>query len=357
MKRLALVVACVAACHAGASLGPPVVALPPVASAAASVASTPPAPRATAVGVVVTGAPYAGLALWRASATGHVEPMAFPWAKLTISDSLCVSPDGLDVAYVEGGTAFGPLLVRALSDGAMTLVAPHVAGGELLVVAWSPDGRKVLYAKRRAGQVRPACDFTGCPSAGPSSFFVFDRERRVSVKTEVPDELAAWLPSGDLVVADDDAALIRVHGGTKTPVAAGPYRHGDFALDVAGDRLLSTGWNDATKRNEVLALDLHTWQETPIAPPAPYATYLWPHASPSGKRVAWLATSVTRRPFTEALVVDGKTLVAPARDLVGFAWIDDDTLVAHHADRLDVIDANDGTVKGTATTDAEDMLP
>ena len=358
MKRLALVVACVGACHPGASRGPPVVALPPVAPAAASVASAPPPPpRATPVGVVVTGAAYGGLALWRASATGHVEPIAFPWAKLSIIDSLRVSPDGRDVAYVEGGTAFGPLLVRALFDGSMTLVAPHVAGGELLVVAWSPDGRKVLYAKRRAGQVRPACDFTGCPSPGPSSFFVFDRERRASVKTEVPGELAAWLPSGDLVVVDDDGALARVHDGTKTPVAAGPYRHDDFALDLGGNRLLSTGWNDATKRAEVLALDLRTWQETPIAPPAPYATYLWPHASPSGKRVAWLATPVTRHPLTEALVVDGRTLVAPARDLVGFAWIDDDTLVAHHADRLDVLDANDGTVKGTTTTDAQDMLP
>ena len=171
----------------------------------------------------------------------------------------------------------------------------HDSRNELLVVAWSPDGRKVLYAKRRAGRVQPACDFTGCPPPGPSSFFVFDRERRVSVKTEVPGELAAWLPSGDLVVADDDGALARVHDGTKTPVAAGPYRHDDFALDLAGDRLLSTGWNDATKHAEVLALDLRTWQETPIAPSA---TYLWPHASPSGKRVAWLATPVARRPLT-----------------------------------------------------------
>jgi len=29
------------------------------------------------------------------------------------------------------------------------------------------------------------------------------------------------VPSGDLVVADDDGVLARVHDGTKTPVAAG----------------------------------------------------------------------------------------------------------------------------------------
>jgi hypothetical protein len=348
VKRVALLLVCIA-CSAPAIVP---LAEPP----RSALASPTPRPRAPAETVVVTGAAYAGLALWRPSATGRIEPIAFPWADLSIIDSLVVSPDGRDVAYVEGGSSFGPLVVRALADGSKTVIAAHAPDRELLALAWSPDGRKVLYAKRRAGQLRPDCHWSGCPSAGPSAYFVFDRDNGRSTPIDVPGELAAWLPSGEVIVVDDDGALFRVDHGTKTPVAVGPHRHDDFSLDAAGQRLLSTGWDETRKRDDVLALDLGTWKETALGPPAPYATYHWPSASPSGKRVAWLATSFGHHVMSEALVVDGKTVVTPSRDLVGFTWIDDDTLVAHYADRLDVVDANDGAVKGSKATAAHDTM-
>ena len=106
----------------------------------------------------------------------------------------------------------------------------------------------------------------------------------------------------------------------------------------------------------MLSLDLRTWQETPIAPPAPYATYLWPSASPlGGKRVGWIATAP--KYLMLALVIDSKPIVGPTRDLVGFAWIDDATVVAHYENRLDVVNADNGAVQGSRTTDAQDMLP
>jgi hypothetical protein len=353
VRRLLVLLFCVA-CSAPRSAAPPAVSLPAVKARPAPVASTP-APKRPAARVVVTGAPYAGLALWRASSTGRIERIAFPWASLSVIDSLVVSPDGRYVAYAEGGTAFGPLLVRSLADGSKTVVAAYVAGREHLAVAWSPDGRRLLYAARRAGALRPECHWSGCPRPGPSSYFVFDRRSGRSAPVDVPGELAAWLPSGEVVVVDDDGALFRVDRGTKRPVAVGPYRHDDVSLDVAGNRLLSTGWDDATKRDEVLSLDLRTWKETAAAPPAPYATYLGPSASPTGKRVAWLATSFAHRTLAEALVVDGKPVVPPAHDLVGFAWIDDGALVAHYADRIDVVDASDGSVKGSQSTGAHDI--
>ncbi len=353
MKRLALALACIA-CGTARSAAPVVVSLP--AAPPASAAAPTPAPRAAPVSVVVTGAPYGGLALWRPFASGRVEPVAFPWASLSIIDSLVVSPNGREVAYVEGGSAFGPLLVRDLASGAKTIVAAHAEKRELLVAAWSPDGRKVLYAARRAGQLRPDCHALGCPGPGPSSYFVFDRDDARTTAVDVPGELAAWLPSGDVIVADDDGALSRVHRGTKTPVAPGASRHDDFSLDVAGHRLLSTGWDETRKRTDVLALDLTTWKESALAPPGPYASYLWPCASPSGKRVAWLASTFEHHVLAEALVVDGKTISAPSRDLVGFTWIDDRALVAHYADRLDVVDANDGTMRGSRATGAHDSM-
>ena len=358
MKRLALLFVLVA-CGTARSEAPAVTSLAmPAPRAAASVASvaTPP-PRAPSVTVVVTGAPYGGLALWRASSTGKIEPLAFPWATLTVIDSLVVSPDGRDVAYAEGGSPFGPLLVRALDGGAKTVVAPHAPGGELLAVAWSPDGRRLLYRSRRAAKLSPRCHFSGCPGPGPSTYFVFDRDDGKSTKVDVAGELAAWLPSGEMLFVDDDGGLVRIDHGTKLSIAGAPRMRRDFALDTARHRVVEVAWNDATHRDELLALDLATWSESALAPPAPYATYLWPHASPSGKRVAWLATAHVPHGIPLALVVDGKTLVAPTRDLTGFAWLDDDTLVAHYADRLDVLDANDGRVKGSRATGAHDTLP
>ena len=108
-----------------------------------------------------------------------------------------------------------------------------------------------------------------------------------------------------------------------------------------------------SKTDEVIATDLATLEETPISPPAPYSTYLRPRACPSGRRIAWLQS--VHRPLAEALVVDGKTIVAPDGDLVGFAWIGEDALVAHYRNRLAVVDANDGTVRGTKITGADDI--
>ncbi len=356
MKILALVFVCAAGCHPAVSTAVPAaknaVSIPPAPSA--SIVPPPEVTLAPAQHVVVTGAPYGALALWRTHSSGRIEAIAFPWAKLSIIDSLVVSPDGRDVAHAEGGAAFGPLLVRSLADGSKTMIDAYVSDREHLAIAWSPDGRNLLYATRRAGQLRSDCHFAGCPGAGPSSYFVFDRATHASTKTDVPGELAALLATGDVIVANDDGALERVGHGSKTPVGDVAYRHGDYSLDAASNRLLTTGWNDTTKHNELLALDLTTWKETPVAPPAPYATYLWPSASPSGRRIAWLATS--HHPLAEGLVVDGKTIVAPTRELVGFVWIDDHALVAHYEDRIDVVDATDGTVKGSKTTDAHDTM-
>ncbi|CAN5474328.1 hypothetical protein BH11MYX1_BH11MYX1_47510 [soil metagenome] len=333
-------------------MSPTLVAAQPAVAPAPAVTSAP-TPDALASSIVVTS-PSAGLVLWRAFATGRIEQVPFPWAKLSVIDSLVVAPDGRNVTYVEGGSDYGPLVVRALAGGAKTLVASHVSGQELLAVAWSPDGRKVLYAHRRAGRLRADCDFSGCPPAGPSSYFVFDRHDRKSVKIDVVGELAAWLPSGAMVFVDDDGALTRIDRGVKQAVAVGSYRHMDFALDVVGGRLLSIGWDETSKHANVLALDLATWNETTLAPPAPYATYMAPHASPSGKHLAWFAFSPH---LQAALVVDGKTIVAATHELVDYSWIGEDTLLAHYADRLDVIDATDGSVKGSRATDAHDVWP
>jgi hypothetical protein len=258
---------------------------------------------------------------------------------LSIIDTLKVSPAGNEVAYVEGGMPHGPVVIRALADGAKTVVARHEEGREMLVLGWSPDGRKLLWASRN-------------PHELPSSCFVFDR---ASAQTENIDigtgELMAWLPSGEIVVTGDDAALVRVDRGTKTSVTT-PFILNYLTLDAPRRRLLSSGWNDKTHLNEVLAIDLATFETRSLAPPASYATYASPKASRGG-RVAWLEYDRASR--TEALVVDGKKIVG-AHDLVGFEWIDERALVAHYAGRIEVVSARDGKTKASQATGADDIL-
>ncbi|HEY2366884.1 MAG TPA: hypothetical protein VGH87_10875, partial [Polyangiaceae bacterium] len=138
-------------CLACGAPAPNVVSIRPLATPAASTAVATPRPPATTV--VVTNAPYGALALWRPHSDGRIEPVAFPWAKLSNIDTLHVSPDGREIAYVEGGSSFGPLLVRDLSSGQETEVAPFVKGRELVVVAWAPSGRKILYADRSVSEI------------------------------------------------------------------------------------------------------------------------------------------------------------------------------------------------------------
>jgi hypothetical protein len=317
-------------------------------------------PQPPAVAVVVTNAPHGGLALWRPHSDGRFDPIAFPWAKLSNIDTLHVSPDGLLVAYVEGGSAFGPLLVRDLSSGDKTVVAPFVKGHELLVAAWSPNGRKILYADRTTSEI-PNCirGIHGCTRTGPKSFRVYDRDDAKTTPIDLSlgelDEIAALLDTGEVLVTNDDGALERFDpkAKTRTPLAS-TYRHSGFSIDA--HRLLSTGWDEKTMRDDVLALDLATWKETAVAPAAPYATYLVPAASRSGKHIAWLASSYTAHVHSVYLVVDGKPLAGPSGDLVGFEWIDDASIVAHYRNRLDVVDVVDGTVAGSTTTNADDMM-
>jgi len=355
--RFSLVFFLSVACGAPASNA---VSIQPLATASASAAPVT-TPRPPAMTVVVTSAPYGAIALWRPHNDGRIEPIAFPWAKLSNIDTLHVSPDGREVAYVEGGSSFGPLVIRDLSKGDKTVIEPFVKGKELQVVAWSPNGRKLLYATRSSSEV-PNCirGIHGCMQTGPKSHRVYDRDDAKTTPVDLTlgdmEEIAALLDSGEIVFSNDDGALERFDPISKktTPIGGGPYRHSGFSID--GHRLLSAGWNDATKRNEVLALDLSTWRETAIAPPAPYATYLWPAASRSGKHVAWLASSYAAHVHSVFLVVDNKPLVGASADLVGFEWIDDAAIVAHYRNRLDVVDLVDGSVAGSTATNADDMM-
>jgi hypothetical protein len=359
MRFVLALIGCVAC--GGAPSPNHAVSIQPLATTPTTAQSAIARPRAPAMTVVVvTNAPYAAIALWRPHASGQIEPIAFPWAELHNLDTVTPSPDGREIAYVEGGSAYGPLLVRELTNGSKTVVAAFVPGRELLVAAWSPSGRKILYAERRAGQLRSDCHWSGCPQPGPKSYRVYDRDTAKTTPIDVPAELVAWLPSGDVIVANDDGGgdLARVDETTKTktPVASGPRFHSGFSVDAAKNRVLSTAWNDQTKRDEILSLDLATWHETAIAPPAPYATYLHPAASASGKRIAWLASTYAAHVHSVFLVVDGKPLVGPSGDLVGFEWIDDGAIVAHYRNRLDVVDLTDASVVGSIATNADDMI-
>ncbi|NOU26766.1 MAG: hypothetical protein HOO96_02575 [Polyangiaceae bacterium] len=333
-------------------------------SAPASPTPTPSAPllapaSPTTPAIVVTNAPYGAIALWRVHANGAIESVPFPWSKLSNIDSLVASSDGREVAYVEGGWLYGPLVVRAITDGAKTTVAPHRPGHELKVVAFSVNGRKILFAERTAKRI-PRCSpgHSDCIERGPAAYRVYDRDVAKTTRVELilgdSEEIAALLDSGELLVTNLDGAFERFDPLTKTrtPIAGGRYvRSHHF---VARDRVLSTGWDETTKRTTILALDLATWNESAITTPGGYAEALWPAASPSGRRVAWTRPSPGMK---LALVVDGTTRTPASRDLVGFQWIDDTAIVAHYRNRLDVVATDDGAVRGTFTTNAEDTAP
>jgi hypothetical protein len=330
---------------------PKAVSIQPVALATAPTATTPEKPRPPAMTIVVTDAQYGAMSLWRAHADGRVEPVAFPWAPLHNIDTVTPSPDGREIAYVEGGSSFGPVLVRDLASGSKTIVAAFVAHRELAVVAWSPNGRKILYSDRSVAEI-PSCSrgIHDCRRRGPKSYRVYDRDDAKTTALDVTGELVTWLPSGDVLVSNEDGGdLARIDETTKTrtPLEVGPYFLSTFSLDAANGRLLSAAFNDTTKRSEIVALDLATWTRTTIAPPAPYASYGSPSASASGKHVAWLAPV---RPRGTALVVDGKQAAGPLTDVASFAWIDDTAIVLHYSDRLDVVSASDGAVRGSTRT-------
>jgi len=350
-RWLSLVVLTLCACGRGASVPGPA----PHASSAvppAAPSGTQPTVVDTAVAVVIPD-PERGDAVWRVHSSGVAERVWPPRGAPPIvggaagpagSDRMLPSPDLRHVAYVHEGV----LKVHDLTQGTTVDIAraPKPArGGKArsrssrspipFITDWSPDGTELLYA------------FGTSDEPSHDDFFRYDPARATSTPVAMPGEFAGWLPTGELLVRNDELRVVSASGATRS-LTPGLHADPQVALDAARTHLATfVPLDESYERTQLVSIDVRTAERKPLAPPQHPADLQWPRWSPSGAKIACLASD--HRPdghVFQGLWVDGARVGELTPDLYAHAWVDEDTIVLVHEKELVVLAIATGTVKG-----------
>jgi hypothetical protein len=277
-------------------------------------------------------------AVWSVSADGTTAQVPFPESGLTTtlgrlgagSDGPLPSPDGKRVAYVEGGADDGTLVVRDIDAGVSTVVAAKKDRSELLITAWSSNGKRLLYS------VAPLDGANGTIAQPDSSvlyFFVHDLDAHSTESVEMPCEFQAWLASGEFLVAcEASTVLARVRGKSMVRL---PKNHERYSQVSVGDNGTIAFVADDAGVSRVIAMDPSSFGERVVSADGKFGQYQFPKASPSGKHVAYahlVPIGGGRRRMD--VIVDRGSI---ARDVSDYAWIDDEGIAVSRDDQAPTV--------------------
>jgi hypothetical protein len=193
----------------------------------------------------------------------------------------------------------------------------------VLLTAWSPDSRTILYHVEQGEAEDP-------DSAGPERKLrkapygdhIYDLESQNSVPTFVPGEFLAWLADGDFLVKNEQAQLMRLHPGKRTgsPVTVEAGDYGQVAAKSDSKQIL------ASRGAEIVLIDLADGKTSTLAK-GTWAEFQWPAFSPSGNHLSYLRQYPlsTRGRYGQEILVDGVPIYRLDKDF-SYYWIDDETL-------------------------------
>lgn len=304
--------------------------------------------------------------LWKASSSGKISPVNPAFAIWSVdgyfNDIPAVSPDNRMLAFAW----YGDLWVRDLAsleewritksarpdDGEYARVGVEVRG-------WSPGSDRLLYEIVRPDRFpRDSCGMEERPApivrAAPYGLYLYELRSHTSRAVTLPGEFAAWIAGDEIAVSAGPRPFVASYLRTKlgaTDTAPKPFlpdrRCGQFQTHPEGSRLLALcDWDDKSQLVELDLLDGHVMS---TMAEGTFAEHQWPRFSPSGRRIAWIRQSRFRgaQPIG-ALIVDSNTTFAcpGAGSVIGYRWIDDDTVFCDCADDFYVVEVPTGAVKG-----------
>ncbi|MBV9079746.1 MAG: DPP IV N-terminal domain-containing protein [Elusimicrobia bacterium] len=307
--------------------------------------------------------------LWSASAGGDVQevPIAF---ERTESDSKLgttapvVSPDQRRAAFAMEND----LWIQDLKTGAREKVTRHgraesdeYASVYVLVTAWSPDSKSVLYQVTH-GETEDAEGHQAEKQVRPVEYgaHVYDVDKKRSRAVALAGDFQAWLPDGRVVLTSSEPellvkALLVQKLDSDMPERLVPDRGLWGQADVSPDGrwiLISLGQQGPKPADpneepplvsRIVKVDVQNGKLVDVTTPGSWSEFQMPRFSPSEKQTAWIRQGEPDASgFSKAaLIVDGKE--RGQFDLpVEYRWITDDAIAVAHLDDIDVVRASDG---------------
>jgi Tol biopolymer transport system component len=264
------------------------------------------------------------------------------------------SPDGQYIAFAaDYGHGLWKIVLCDLASGeTWDFVDPDEYGGrgqssELLITAWSPDSRELLYHVTTFDLDDPYRDYI-------ERFFcarnIHTHENRTLV---FPGKFDCWLPAGSFLVTRDglpcvwDSAEDSIRN--VTPSSRGGYFR-QLTCDHSGQFLLANYCPTQYDRfSQIVRVDVSSGAVAAVSEVGEWARYQFPSSSPSGGHVAYMVMAGTLPLPTRTLVVDGRDM----RVCRSYKWIDDDRIVVLDFDVLLVLDIHTGRVVGATQLAAE----
>jgi Tol biopolymer transport system component len=191
-----------------------------------------------------------------------------------LKETIAVSPDGTQVAYVDDAQGHFNLAVRPLSSGKARHLTSYV-DSSVRYAAWHSDGRSLLYTADSAGDERYQLylvDAAGGPptplTQSPGAVFWPALGDPFS-----PDGKLLAYAGNDRSPGDQDVLLRDLTTGEVRRVYAGGGRvyAGDWSPD--GTRLTMVEWRAAGTDRVVHVLSIEDGRVTQLTPPGSSATY------------------------------------------------------------------------------------
>jgi len=301
--------------------------------------------------------------VWRVNPQGKIEPFRYTFA--TTGDRGVAdfgttfplpSPDGrwivfgrdtnLHVLNVDTGRQ------RQLTKYGRPYAWPYTSV-EVLISAWSPDSRRILFAVVSGETDCPAedCEHDRLVRPAPYGFYTYDLKTGKTLHIPVPKgfRFSAWLPDGRFLgrvttvnMKPCEERLAIFSPGKRQGIAVGASIGSPGQIDVSSDGRWAVGYFGVgcgePEKAQLVKIDLQRRSATLVMPPAPWAENQQPYFSPAADHVAYVHQDPVDQGVPDTyLMIDGERLTS-CHGYINYEWADERSIGVSCQDEVFIVD-------------------
>lgn len=275
-----------------------------------------------------------------------------------------VSPDNKWIAFVRNQDLWLYETATQQVKRATSIGRPYTkvfASIEVLIVAWSRDGGRILIRTEPGETECVDCEDRGDWKARKADYgyFLYRLRQRQVERVKVPElEIAGWLDDEWLLgttTTTPNSMVITKLDGTARPLAVdlGSQSVSQLRLTSNGESAYAALHRDDSS-SQIVRISPKTGEVTPISEKGSFAEFQWPVPSPGDRQVAWMQQVGSVPSPSSRLLVNGKPIFSCAMAGLSFEWIDETRLVTNCGENVVILDSSNG--KQVATLALKDPL-
>jgi dipeptidyl aminopeptidase/acylaminoacyl peptidase len=273
--------------------------------------------------------------VWKIDSAGAIDRLTYDFGGPTVVETMqgttapLVSPDQKTIAFTRGNDLWLLELSSMRATRATTIGWPSTsefASVFVLITAWSPDSRKILYRIEKGETEDPEGDSPDLKvRPTPYGDYIYDVEKQASAAVSIPGQFLAWIPGDGFLIKTGEfkssrLVCFRPRENNGQQIAASPGDYGQVRTKPGGEQIV------ALRGSEIVLVDLRDGNAATLAT-GKWAEFQFPTFSPSGKHIAYIRQYplATRGWYGHQLFVDGARVYDSDKDL-SYDWIDDEVI-------------------------------